>query len=179
MRFGNGCSWRLGLALLPGSCGSATASTSSCISRSLSRYAAWTTGNVIVEYLVTHTNQWPRSWEDLRSATNSMLESGKPGVYTPLDRLPEFVKVDWDIDMTRLLQAARSNSTAKVHVISRLDGSPLSAVWGRDTEPNTKVMGYLRWSLMTSNDQSRANGRQPVGSETNQTSAAAASRRSP
>ena len=112
-------------------------------------YAARTTGNVIVEYLATHTNQWPRSWEELRSATNSMLESGRP-VYVPLDRLPQFVKVDWHTDVNRLLQSARNDTTTKVHVVSRLDGSPLWAVWGPDTEPNGKVMAYLRWSLTTS-----------------------------
>ena len=113
-------------------------------------YAAWTTGNLMVEYLATHTNQWPRSWEDLQAATNSLLEKGGH-VYVPLDRLPRFVKVEWQTDTDRLLQAVRSNANARVHLITRLDGSPLRAVWGPDTEPNTKVMGYLRWSLTTSN----------------------------
>jgi hypothetical protein len=113
-------------------------------------YAAWTTGNLIVEYLATHTNQWPRSWDDLRAATNSLLEKGRP-VYTPLDRLPRFVKVDWHAATDHLLQAARSNSNARLQLITRVDGSPLRTVWGPDTEPNTKVMGYLRWSLTSSN----------------------------
>jgi hypothetical protein len=113
-------------------------------------YAAWTTGNLMVEYLATHTNQWPRSWEDLRAATNSLLEKGGH-VYVPLDRLPRFVKVEWHADTDRLLQAARSNANARIHLITRVDGSPLWTVWGPDTEPNTKVMGYLRWSLTTSN----------------------------
>jgi hypothetical protein len=121
-------------------------------------YAAWTTGNVMVEYLATHTNQWPRSWEELQSATNSMLENGKP-VYVPLDRLRQLVKVDWNADINRLLQVARNDPKAKLHVISRLDGSPLRAVWGPDTDPNTKVMGYLRWSLTTSNQQVQATPR--------------------
>jgi hypothetical protein len=121
-------------------------------------YAAWTTGNVIVEYLATHTNQWPRSWEELQSAANSMLENGRP-VYTPLDRLPQFVKVDWHADIDRLFQIARSDPKAKIHVISRLDGSPLRAAWGPDTEPNAKVMGYLRWSLTTSNQHLQATPR--------------------
>lgn len=113
-------------------------------------YAAWTTGNLMVEYLATHTNQWPRGWEDLRSATNSLLEKGGH-VWVPLDRLPQSVKVQWHTDTDRLFQAARSNSKVRIHLITRLDGSPLWAVWGTDTEPNTKVMGYLRWSLTTSN----------------------------
>ena len=70
-----------------------------------------------------------RSWEDLRAATNSLLEKGRP-VYVPLDRLPGFVKIDWHADTEHLLQAARSDSTASLHLITRADGSPLWAVLG-------------------------------------------------
>jgi hypothetical protein len=103
-------------------------------------YAAWTTGNLMVEYLATHTNQWPRGWEDLRSATNSLLEKGGC-VYLPLDRLPQFVKIEWHTDTDRLLQAAQSNSNAKPHVISRLDGSPLCAMWGQTLSQTLKSWG--------------------------------------
>ena len=51
-------------------------------------YVAWTSGDLVVEYLQIHTNQWPRSWEDLRSATNSRFEKGM-SVWLPLDRLPQ------------------------------------------------------------------------------------------
>jgi len=106
-------------------------------------YAAWTTGNLMVEYLRTHTNQWPRSWEDLRSAMNSLLEKGMP-VYVPLGRLPQFVKIDWQADVGYLQQVARSNSNATIRVVTRLDDLPLRAVWGPDTEPNEKIMRYLQ-----------------------------------
>jgi hypothetical protein len=106
-------------------------------------YAAWTTGNLMVEYLQTHTNQWPRGWEDLRSATNSLREKGM-NVYTPLDRLPQFVKIDWQVDVSTLTHQAHSDSNGMVKVITRLDGSPLRALWGSDTEPNGKVMRYLQ-----------------------------------
>ena len=105
----------------------------------------------MVEDLATHTNQWPRSWEDLRAATNSLLEKGRAGAMCRSTALPRFVKVDWHAETENLLQAARSNSNAGLHLITRQDGSPLWAVWGLDTEPNAKVMGYLRWSLSSSN----------------------------
>jgi hypothetical protein len=106
-------------------------------------YAAWTTGNLMVEYLQTHTNQWPHSWENLRSATNSLQQKGMP-VYVSLDRLPEFVKIDWRADVAHLQQVARGDSNATVQVITRLDGSRLRVVWGSDTEPNRKIMLYLQ-----------------------------------
>lgn len=106
-------------------------------------YAAWTTGNLMVEYLQTHTNEWPRDWEDLRAATNSLLEKGMP-VYSPLDRLPALVRIDWQVDVNVLSQTARSDSNATIQVVTRLDGSPLPALWGSDTEPNGKIMRYLQ-----------------------------------
>ena len=114
-------------------------------------YASWTVGNVMVEYLQTHTNQWPRSWEDLRSATNSLNQKSGSFVYTPLERLPEYIKIDWLVDPERLLQAARSNANVTIRVATRLDGSRPIAVWGTDTEPNAKIMRYLRTTLTTSN----------------------------
>jgi hypothetical protein len=107
-------------------------------------YAAWTTSNVMVEYLKTHTNQWPHGWEDLRSATNTLQQKGSPAVYTPLDRLPQFVKIDWQADVAHLRQLARGKSNATVQVVTRLNGSRLRAIWGPDTEPNTAIMRYLQ-----------------------------------
>ena len=116
-------------------------------------YASWTVGNVMVEYLQTHTNQWPRSWEDLRSVTNSIeqKEVGSCNVYTPFERLPEFLKIDWRVDPEHLLQVTRRNANATIHVVTRLDGSRPIAVWGSDTEPNAKILRYLKTTLTISN----------------------------
>ncbi|MCW5550723.1 MAG: hypothetical protein KIS67_01020 [Verrucomicrobiae bacterium] len=107
-------------------------------------YAAWTAGNLIVDFLNTHSNQWPRSWEDLDQVTNCQR-------YVPIERLREQVKVDWDADFHQLVQAARSNPAMALRVVTRPDGSKLHALWGADTEPNRKIMGYLLWSLSQSN----------------------------
>lgn len=107
-------------------------------------YAAWTTGNLIVDYLNTHTNQWPRSWEDLDQATNCQR-------YVSIEKLRGKVKVDWNIDFVQLQQSARTNSFSPFHAVTRLDGSKLYAVWGLDTDPNRKIIGYLKWTLTESN----------------------------
>lgn len=107
-------------------------------------YAAWTTGNLIVDYLNTHTNQWPRSWEDLDQATNCQR-------YVSIEKLRGKVKVDWNIDFTQLQQSARTNNFPLFHAVTRPDGSKLYAVWGLDTDPNRKVIGYLKWTLTEAN----------------------------
>jgi hypothetical protein len=106
-------------------------------------YAAWTTGNLMVEYLQTHTNRWPRSWDDLQEATNSLQEKGMP-LYLPMGQLQERVKIDWQVDTRGLLQMIQDNSNIVIHVVSRLDGSRLESVWGADTEPNAKIVRYLK-----------------------------------
>ena len=135
-------------------------------------YDAWTTGTLVVGYLETHSNEWPRSWDDLRDATNFNRPTS---VFVPIERLQQSVKIDWRVDVAQLQQIARTNPNATIRVVSRLDGSRLPAMWGPDTEPNRKIMSYL---ATTSNPQSGADGRQPSSSGTNQTPAAAASRRS-
>src|SRR5208283_4773686 len=103
-------------------------------------YDAWTTGSLIVGYLETHSNQWPRSWDDLQSATNfNRPMSG----FVPIDRLRQSVKIDWQVDVKHLQELVRSNPNATIRVVTRLDGLPLPAIWGPGTEPNAKIMSYL------------------------------------
>ena len=40
-------------------------------------YAAWDTGILIIEYLETHDDQWPRSWYNLLSAKETLEKNGK------------------------------------------------------------------------------------------------------
>ncbi len=104
-------------------------------------YAAWTAGDLIVEHLRNHSNHWPRSWEDLQSAANSRLTNGM-NVWTPVERLPRYVRIDWNIDAIALAKQLNSNPTQTVRVVTRLDGEQLSAGWGH--EPNGVVSNYLK-----------------------------------
>ncbi|HEV7928244.1 MAG TPA: hypothetical protein VGR14_23025 [Verrucomicrobiae bacterium] len=101
-------------------------------------YAAWTSGNALEDYMLENTNHWPRNWDELGSATNRL------NWFVPVERLKEVVKIDWQIDVKQLAQAARSDLHLKIQVVTRLDGKPLKAKWGPDTEPNTKILQYLR-----------------------------------
>jgi hypothetical protein len=111
-------------------------------------YNAWTTGTLVVGYLETHSNQWPRSWEDLQSATNV---NQPKSVFVPVSRLRQSVKIDWQVDVKELQEIVRGNSNATIHVVTRMDGSPLQAKWGPDTEPNAQIINYLKTTLTTSN----------------------------
>ena len=107
-------------------------------------YAAWTSGNLIVDYLNTHSNRWPRSWEDLDQATNCLR-------YTPIETLRTKVKINWDANFDHLLELARTNRPMPLQLVTRPDGSKLYAKWGPDTEPNYKIKGYLLWVLTQTN----------------------------
>ena len=112
-------------------------------------YAAWTTGNLIVDYLATHENQWPRSWEDLDRATNCQR-------YTKIEILRTKVKIDWGANFDHLLQLTRTNRSTPLRLVTRPNGKKLCADWGRDTEPNRKIKGYLLWVLTQTNTPAAA-----------------------
>lgn len=118
-------------------------------------YAAWTSGNLVVDYLDTHSNQWPRSWEDLEQATNCQR-------YVPIKELRTKVKINWDVNFNHLLELARTNPTTPLRLVTRPDGSKLYAKWGPDTEPNYKIMGYLLWVLTQTNTPATAVTTNPV-----------------
>lgn len=102
-------------------------------------YAAWVTGDLLVEYMETHDGKWPHGWEDLREATNSL----RTPMYWNFTNLPGIVKVDWNVRPEALAKAALADGPASVKVVTQLDGSRLEAKWGEDTEPNQKVGRYL------------------------------------
>ncbi len=106
-------------------------------------YAAWTTGDLLVEYLQTHSNQWPRSWEDLRAANNSRRAKGL-SVHTPIDQLPKHVKIDWSVDFSALTASTRSGTNLPLRMVTNKEGGRLMAAWGADTEPNSKVIRYAQ-----------------------------------
>jgi hypothetical protein len=72
--------------------------------------------------------------------------------FVPIDRLRQSVKIDWQVDVKHLQELVRSNPNATIRVVTRLDGLPLQAKWGPDTEPNAKIMSYLKMPLTTSNN---------------------------
>jgi len=109
-------------------------------------YAAWATGDLIVEYIRTHDGRWPHDWEDLRVAKESLERQGKP-VYYQFDRLPRMIRVDWNADPAKLAKVLQVSNEVPFRVVTKADGSSVFACWGPDTEPNTKIYSYLKGTL--------------------------------
>jgi hypothetical protein len=95
-------------------------------------YAAWDTGDLLVEYMKMHQNHWPRSWDDLLTVLDSesgrelILWGSRAGDIAYARALRNKVRVDWNFDPC--------HSDLR-NPVSRPDGSPFPVVW-QDAEPN-------------------------------------------
>ena len=92
--------------------------------------------DMLIRHLVRTGGQWPRSWEDLAEdfePTNSNYRT--PG----LDVIQEHVEVDFDADVSVLLEKA-ANPHASIRVI-RLKGQAASPAVD---EANDLLLEYLR-----------------------------------
>lgn len=105
-------------------------------------YAAWDTGRLLVEYMKTHDNRWPTSWDELLtvvhpSATNEFIMRGShgPGDTNYLLALRNFVAVDWTFDPKRPDQRS---------IVTRSNGTKLMILW---EDPNETVRMYLSDSV--------------------------------
>ncbi len=110
-------------------------------------YAAWDAGTLIIEYLETHDRKWPRSWEELHSAADTLEDHGRrlrgsngTGGFIYGD-LRDVVSVDWEADVRAI--AAFDWNSGKLRVITRADGTDFPVVW-EGAEPNAMVWGYLK-----------------------------------
>ncbi len=106
-------------------------------------YAAWTTGDLIVEYLKTHNDRWPQSWDDLREAKASIESRGDP-IYWNFNALPKMVSINWNADPKELSNAQPLGNEIPFRVVAKQDGSAVDACWGEDTEPNRQIYKYLK-----------------------------------
>ena len=106
-------------------------------------YAAWTTGDLIVEYIDTHEGKWPRRWDDLRVAEQSLKRRGQ-NVYWDFEKLPQMIQVDWTANPVALAKLQARSNEVPFEVVTKLDGSKVDAVWGEDREPNRKIYVYLK-----------------------------------
>ncbi len=105
-------------------------------------YAGWQAGQLLVGYMATHQDRWPRSWEDLRPIQESRVKQGQTN-YSDFDRLPGLVRVDWNAQPEFLAKGAMQDGEASIVVVTRPNGSRLRASWGLDTDPNHMVAHYL------------------------------------
>jgi hypothetical protein len=103
-------------------------------------YAAWDTGTLLVEYLKTHDDRWPSSWDDLLTVLDSqagqkiLLRGARAGDMPYARSLREKVAVDWTFAVSR---------PQEERPVTRLDGSAFTLVW-EGAEPNEMVQWYLK-----------------------------------
>ena len=113
-------------------------------------YAAWTTGDLIVEYLETHNDNWPHSWIDLKEAKESLMKKGR-SIYWDFNQLPNIVKIDWNVNSEAIANEALTGNESQIFVVTQLDGSKLETRWGFDTDPNRKIARYFIKEYSTTN----------------------------
>lgn len=102
-------------------------------------YAAWATGTPLVEYLNTHDNHWPTSWDDLLTTLETPrgreipLYGASAGDMEYARSLRDKVAVDWTFDPTHMADAAP---------VTRPDGSAFPVLW-QGADPNEMVRECL------------------------------------
>ena len=106
-------------------------------------YAAWDAASLVIEYMDTHDGAWPRSWDELLTATKTLPKDGRQIRGTPIDQFPTFVRIDWAADPSKLAEAIPELDALPFRVITRADGSDFPTLWS-GAEPNTLVWKYLK-----------------------------------
>lgn len=110
-------------------------------------YAVQHTAELLIEYMKTHTNQWPRSWSDLRTAKIGdqeyfrKFEEETGGYAAFLDELERRVEVDFSVETSQLITAAQSTSVPPFRVIRLHSGR--NTHWS-GVEPNEVVADYMK-----------------------------------
>jgi hypothetical protein len=109
-------------------------------------YAAWDTGTLLVEYMRSHDNRWPTSWDDLLTVLNTdsgrqiLLRGARAGDLIYARSLRNYVSVNWSFDPM--------HPDSQPNPITRPDGSRFPVVWS-GAEPNEMVREYLRTPAAT------------------------------
>jgi hypothetical protein len=102
-------------------------------------YAAWDTGTLLIEYMKSHEDQWPRSWDELLAVLDSEggrqipLRGSHAGDIAYARSLSKTVVIDWSFD------PAHPDGRAPV---TPRRGTKFSVVW-EGAEPNEMVRDYL------------------------------------
>ena len=106
-------------------------------------YAAWDSGTLLVEYMKSHGNRWPSSWDDLLSVVRSdsrdqiLFRGAQAGDTNYAASLRNKVAINWKFNPSR---------EAQISPVTRLDGTKFPMVW-KGAEPNDMVHRYLMTSI--------------------------------
>ncbi len=120
----------------------------SCSRGILDAYAAWDAGTLVVAYLQSHDDQWPRSWDALLAVAETLNDhdmrlrgsDGEGGfVY---GELRNRVAIDWNADPKMIVTAQSKQGEPPIRVVTRADGTDFPVVWA-GAEPNEMIRTYL------------------------------------
>ena len=81
-----------------------------------SHYAQWETGEMLIEYLEDHNDQWPREWKDLEPYYDSNHSRVSGWSFNELRRS---VWIDFDADVKALQAAAVTSKQATFDVVGQ------------------------------------------------------------
>jgi hypothetical protein len=101
-------------------------------------YALWGAGDMVVDYMRDHDEQWPRCWDDLRPYFEA--GGGRVGGWS-FEEYQRHVSIKWDADPAALKAEARQNSRPTFRVIMPKEW--LASTWSHG-EPNQILYHYLR-----------------------------------
>ena len=111
-------------------------------------YAAWDTGTLLIEYMKSHSNRWPSSWDDLLSVLRSdsgeqvMFRGARAGDMNYAASLRTKVAINWKYDTFREDPSSP---------ITRPDGTKFTVVW-QGAEPNEMVHRYLTTAITNASE---------------------------
>lgn len=102
-------------------------------------YATDWSAAMVIEYLKTHDNNWPQSWDDLREPYETL--AAPQNCPWSFDEMKRRIMIDWTADPETLRIAASIEPSLTVKVIWLADGSHTH--W-QGAEPNQRILEYLR-----------------------------------
>ena len=108
-------------------------------------YAAWDTGTLLVAYMKSHDDQWPKSWDDLltvlesEEGRNLPLRGAAVGDSAYAQSLKKTVSIDWSFSPDRF---------SEEEPVRRSDGSSFHLLW-QSADPNKMVKSYLQDRITT------------------------------
>jgi len=98
----------------------------------------WVSG-MVIGHMEANQGQWPRGWDELRDDYEAAVEqSGGPWSF---EDLRSRSSVDWDADPKELVQAEWEGDGPPFYVVTVKEGKH---VYWEPTEPNTRILEYLR-----------------------------------
>jgi hypothetical protein len=103
-------------------------------------YARWDVGEMIVDYMGSHEDRWPASWDDLRPSFDKFagpFDTGERRMRGGLtfDDIRDRIRIDWHANP---LTTGAGDRT--FHAVDVVSGSTTTWAGG---EPNEMVMAYL------------------------------------